>query len=258
MTSRLHRALQVGMLLAIAVLSLASVGYADITSNLVVWYTLDEGTGTSLTDNSGTGNTGALSNSPSNPSWASGASCKVNGCLSFDGTDDSATTPSHTSLNTSAFTIAAWIYLTALPAADDYDSIISRESNPVDTGYALLIGGTSGFVEFWTANGTTFTGLNGTTTIVTNTWYLVVGTYDGTTKKVYVNTTNENTTAVSYSISTDSLVAYSGKSDDISTRSVTGFIDEIRIYGRALGPIDVTELFNYPGSARRINLIFLQ
>src|SRR5690606_18753071 len=55
------------------------------TQGLVGYWTFDEGSGTTANDSSGNNNTGTLTNGPT---WQSGTSCKVGGCLSFDGSND--------------------------------------------------------------------------------------------------------------------------------------------------------------------------
>lgn len=77
-------------------------------TNLKAYYQMSEGTGTSLTDNSGNSNTGTLTNGPT---W------KVSGCfagsrqaLDFDGTDDYVGVPYSALFNVSKVTLEAWIY----------------------------------------------------------------------------------------------------------------------------------------------------
>ncbi len=66
----------------VLVLGLATtVAGQDIAEGLVAYWPLDEGTGTTTVDASGTGNEGTLKL----PVWDSG---KFGGALSFDGVDD--------------------------------------------------------------------------------------------------------------------------------------------------------------------------
>ena len=74
------------------------------TSGLVAAFSFDEGTGTSVTDASGTGNTGSIVNA----TWATAG--KYGGALAFDGGSAIVTVPDTTSLHlTTAMMLEAWV-----------------------------------------------------------------------------------------------------------------------------------------------------
>lgn len=78
--------------------------------------------------------------------------------------------------------------------------------------------------------------------IVSNQWYCVVATYDGTTAKMYVNGVLKSTTTKPYSAigtSTKGITigAYSFGFPDFSYW-VHGYIDDLRLYNRALSAAD--------------------
>src|ERR1019366_5109600 len=60
----------------------------NTTTGLVGWWKLDDGSGTSAADSSGTGNTGTLTNGPA---WTTGG--MNNGALSFNGTNSYVSIP---------------------------------------------------------------------------------------------------------------------------------------------------------------------
>ena len=73
-------------------------------SGLVAYWKFDEGSGTSVADSSGNGNTGTLINGPQ---WTAG---RLGNALFFDGIDDNVTVPDSASLDlSSAFTLSAWV-----------------------------------------------------------------------------------------------------------------------------------------------------
>jgi len=75
-----------------------------IDPSLVGLWHFDEGSGTTATDSSESGNTGTLINGPV---WTTG---KVGGALSFDGTDDYVSVPDSDSLDiTNQLTIDLWV-----------------------------------------------------------------------------------------------------------------------------------------------------
>ncbi len=78
----------------------------DLTTGLVGYWKLDEGSGATATDSSGTGNTGSLVNGPA---WTTG---KIGGALAFDGVSQSVTIPQAASLNAYPLTVAVWMKTT--------------------------------------------------------------------------------------------------------------------------------------------------
>src|SRR4030095_10266109 len=77
---------------------------ADAVSvpGLVAYWKFDEGSGTTVSDSSGNGNTGTLVNGPL---WTAG---RVGNALFFDGIDDNITVPGFLDLS-SSFTLSAWV-----------------------------------------------------------------------------------------------------------------------------------------------------
>ena len=76
---------------------------AQSTTGLVAAYAFDEGTGSTVTDLSGNGNTGTLANT----TWSSG---KYGSALAFNGTTSQVTIPDAASLHlTTAMTLEAWV-----------------------------------------------------------------------------------------------------------------------------------------------------
>ena len=93
------------LVLALSLIGVVFVAPARGASGLVAAYSFDEGSGTTVADASGTGNTGTISGA----TWIS--SGQYNGALSFRA-DDSArvTIPNSASLQlTTAMTLEAWV-----------------------------------------------------------------------------------------------------------------------------------------------------
>ena len=87
---------------------------------LVAAYSFDEGSGASVTDDSGNGNVGRIAGA----AWARG---RFGNALSFDGADDIVRVPASTSLAVgSELTVAAWIRPTA--SQTGWRTIIQREA----------------------------------------------------------------------------------------------------------------------------------
>ena len=84
-----------------------------------------------------------------------------------------------------------------------------------------------------------------TTTLQNGIWYHVLGTYDGSTMKLYVNGKNEatKTSVTSCAFST----TYIGRSG-LANGFFNGTIDEVRIWNRSLSPAEILSLL--PGRIR--------
>lgn len=113
--------------------------YKEISAhtNLKAYYQMSDGTGTSLTDNSGNSNTGTLTN---------GASWRISGCfagsrqaLDFDGTDCAVAMTSDFGNNFNSinkFSFAGWVYPTMV-SINNWGSFFSLESS--STGGRIVI-----------------------------------------------------------------------------------------------------------------------
>ncbi|MDP3003930.1 MAG: LamG-like jellyroll fold domain-containing protein, partial [Candidatus Azambacteria bacterium] len=84
-----------------------------------------------------------------------------------------------------------------------------------------------------------------------NTWYHVVGVYDGSEMKLYVNGVLKGSLATSGSIATNNSPLRIGKQFWWSTiySYWSGRIDEVKIYNRALNAMEVLEHYNDVGSS---------
>ena len=77
---------------------------------------------------------------------------------------------------------------------------------------------------------------------VINNWYHVVGTYDGTYMRIYINGTCNDSMAVSGSLSTYNTDVFNGKFRNVNYFSPID-VDEIRIYNRALTKTEINMLY---------------
>ena len=104
---------------------------AVAASGLVAYWKFDEGSGTTVADSSGNGNTGTLVNGPL---WTAG---RVGNALFFDGIDDNVTVPDSTSLDlSSSFTLSAWVNPDRLRQSDFRSILAKNTASPVYFLYA--------------------------------------------------------------------------------------------------------------------------
>lgn len=109
---------RIALLLLLCLCWEAPTALADITTGLVLYWPLNDGSGATTADASGNGNTGTLGTGGAAPTWASGGTCQFSGCLTFDGTSDTLKTTSTLDLSgTSALTVAFWFYTTSFTTA---------------------------------------------------------------------------------------------------------------------------------------------
>jgi hypothetical protein len=180
---------------------------------------------------------------PASTGPTGGASGKYENGGSFDGSNDYLESASTTLNVTGTITLAAWVKPGAVPAGDVM--VIDRTNN--NTGYSL---GWSSTMKprLRIGNGSTYVNVNGTTTLsTTGGWYHIVGTVDSAGQgKIYTDGVMETSTT------TGPVRSETGQNFRIGTRStgnyVTGGIDEVRVYNRALSDSEVQDLANWaPG-----------
>lgn len=152
-------------------------------------------------------------------------------------------------------TVDAWVKFTALGT----DDIIMGKASEYELLYnATGWGCTANVFAFSQFASSTWTCANGITTPVTGQWYHVVGTYDGTNLKIYVNGVLEGSAAKG--ASSDSAYAFDvgGWSGGTATYNYTinGVIDEARLSNIARTAAEVRQAFEVGGRTHTIIVDF--
>ncbi len=193
-------------------------------------YSSYSGTGTSITDLSGIGNTGTLTNGPV-------FSSANRGNLSFDGVDDYIDVPSITSI-TGDFTVGIWFYTTS--AADgfykrlvDLDYVtgfwLGRNANTNSWGGGILEANLPYGIYLPFANGQ---------------WHYLVSIRSGTTHILYgdgISSTTSNTVSSGNLSATRLLIA---REPGSTSSYFNGNIAQVQIYNRALTATEVLQNYN--------------
>lgn len=221
------------------------------TSGLVGYWQLDEGTGTTTVDSSGAGNGGTLTGSPT---WGAG---RDGNALSFSGASTQYVSTSNiTSMNSlTAITVAAWIKSSAAGANPAEAHIIDKSvCNGIfnDGPFELMVSGAVSekptFVIY--PNGGTpanylLSGA-GTTNVDDGQWHFIVGRYDGAAVSIWVDGVQQNSAAyASLTLtSTTNKVELNGHCNGSFAYPWSGFIDEVRVYNRALTGQEIMRLYN--------------
>ena len=215
---------------------------ADIVTGLVGHWKFNETSGTTAEDSSGSGNTGTLS-SPA-PLWVSG---KLSNSLSFNGSNNYVTVLNTASLNfgTGDFSIACWFKVNALPNA--WKGLVSKGASG-SPGYAMSIS----LDNKLTADIQGVLGSNqhancAGSTITANAWQHGVIVFKRN-DQIYVYRNGSPVCASSYYTGNDSSVTRATNvflgSHDSTQWYLNGYLDDVRIYSRALTAEDVRILYN--------------
>jgi len=208
----------------------------DWTNNLTAYLPFDG----NLLDKSGNVNNGTSYGAIS-------ATGRINQGMSFDGINDYIRVADSASLDiTGNITIESWIRpAVIINSANSNARIVDKQNAyyllfdyPSADGrlrLTLRIGGNyvnvSSIKNSWNADQ----------------WYHIVGTYDGSEMKVYVDGVLENSTPMTGSIEASDYELFFGTravSNVPTNMFFNGLIDEVKIYSRALDSIEITEHYN--------------
>ncbi len=207
--------------------------YAD--GDLVGHLEFDEGSGTAVADSSGNGNAGSLVNGAA---WTTG---KVNGAVSFDGSDDHVLMDPISVTSVNDWTLAAWLKPSILPQASiavfhGYEDGGAGNGwgfgigeGDADTEGAKLIGIFSGLE--WLYAGYTFDSVD--------VWHHVVMKRSSSTTSFFVDGVQTATIA-----NTDPRPPTGFRvGSQIDTRYWKGLVDDVRVYNRALSADEIARLY---------------
>ena len=221
----------------------ASATTLTTISGLVAAYSFNEGTGTSVADASGNGNTGTVVGA----SWTAGG--KYGGALSFNGSSSYVDLGNPAAFGvTGSMTWSAWINSAANPPDD---GIIVAKSDSA-SGWQVKTSPDTGpqtFGSSVSASAGSRIQRYSTTVRSLNTWYHVAGVYDASarTLSVYVNGVLSSGALVG---TVPASQVRSSVNVNIGRRTgglyFNGIIDEVRIYNRALTQSEIQADMNTP------------
>jgi hypothetical protein len=208
----------------------------------VLWLKLDEASGLTASDSSGSGNNGTLSGGAT---WQPAGGMRA-GALKFDGTSGLVTVPDAPNLdNTSAFTLTYWFRADAYPA--DSAGLVSKRINiSTDNAYTTYLKAADQhvYVDIDTSNNR----FASTALIQTGVWYHVALVFDGSLPfnqraQLWINgtldTTATETSAAIPNYASNVLIANTHPG---AANWFTGLIDDVRFCRRALDPSEILSL----------------
>ena len=201
---------------------------------LVGYWSMNEGTGSYAGDSSGNKNTGTLTNGPT---WVDGKRGKA---LNFDGSNDYVAVSGNSTFDLSRGTIAGWFKFDDMSGGVDF----ATGGSWLDERFVLHFGyQDNGKIKFTISNGSSYNVLTSNLSPNMEEWYHVAVTYDGTNQKIYVNGSLDNTEASAITPATTNVPLYIGRTLGLAPDNSDGFIDEVRIYNRALSAAEIQALY---------------
>jgi len=216
----------------------ATLGSGTKGAGPVGYWGFDGTGGPTAYDMSGNSNNGSLdagasgSNTVVGQMWTPEG--KFGGCLEFDGTNDKVSVSSGDFALTTALTLSAWIY----PASTALGDIISNTS-----AWDYRIHTTSGNLIMQVSLDDGNTGYHTASNVISpGTWQHVVGVFNGSRVKMYVNGNEVKDDSAIGSIQTPGSGIVIGSYG--SGEYFDGKIDEVKVYSRALSPEEVLQEYN--------------
>jgi hypothetical protein len=175
---------------------------------------------------------------------------RVDGAGSFDGVDDYVTVPDDPSLDlTDRLTLAAWV--NAPSGQDDYARIVSREQSGVgNRQYNLGLDANAReprvVVDTVDSDGIAVSGALPADEVTDGQWHHVAMTFDRTSKlRLYLDGVEVDSQSVSSSlVSRSSDVTFGAPAHLPGKDLFEGWIDDVRIYDRALSAGEIDQLYD--------------
>lgn len=211
-----------------------------LSSGLVGYWRLDDGSGTNVTDSSGNDNDGTLEN---NPTWSTG---QIGGALQFDGLTNQRVSIPHDSdlFVDDQVTISAWIWRQDISNTHTIFSDFTSATTP-RTQYTLEFLNDNTSLVFRTNSGPTNTHTSVTGIVSTyplQQWVHIAATWNGTNVEFYVDGVPEDTAFLNVDPVTTTASSYSIGRRAGGAGDFSGLIDDVRMYDRALTPNEVDAL----------------
>lgn len=210
----------------------------SICSGLVGYWKFDDGSGATATDSAGT-NDGTLTNGPVWSSTTAPTTYSNPWSLIFDGVDDYVSIADSVSLDlgTGDFTFAAWINPANL---NKRQQIFTRVDAGQTTWIVALRVYSNNVLEMYIND---IIAARSASAISQNTWTHVTATRSGTDVQLYIGGSADGSVGTS-SANLDSDRGYFIGINDVPSLNnpFDGYIDDARIYNRALTPAEISTL----------------
>jgi len=221
--------------LIVLVLLLPRISNAE----LIGWWKLDEGSGTTATDSSGYGNDASFEGAPV---WMDEG--KFGTALKFNGSSDYLAAPDSESLdiNGDQLSIAAWINGEDWPAANH----VVRKIADTGTGSIYMIRVQPDTVRVYIHTSIGESLIQGTKVLPTNEWNHIAVTYDAAVAHVYVNGEVDVSTDVTGELIQSDNELRIGRGEPAGY--FMGMIDDVRLYNHGLTESELLSVMEGSGA----------
>jgi Concanavalin A-like lectin/glucanases superfamily/Secretion system C-terminal sorting domain len=236
--------------LLVFILPIEILAQTNLNNGLVAYYPFNG----DAKDKSGNGNDGMATTTIKFEADRSGNNSS-NSCR-FNGTSDFIKIPNSTSLNPQYITIAAWVRPAAYYDGVCAGNIILTKGGEINGNYGLSFTGTNICVEGTVKQSSSFgvdlgsqkSGINtGIMDMKLNEWQFLVGTYDGKEIKYYRNGELVKPISAPGNIIANTFDLFIGVTSPDLRQSYpywfNGWMDDIRIYNRAINDAEVKALY---------------
>jgi hypothetical protein len=209
-----------------------SGGSTAVKPNLVAAYGFEESTGLQAIDASGFGNHGTISGA------RRVATTQFGNVLEFNGSNNWVTVNGSASLDlATGMTLEAWVYLTGW---NGWGTVVMKEQTG-GFAYSLYANADADLPSTAVAVGGYYGDLTVEPQVPANTWTHLAATYDGSTQKLYVNGVLAGSRQQTGAITLSSGALRIGGNAVWGNEYFTGYIDEVRVYNRALTQAEIAQ-----------------
>ncbi|PYQ19399.1 MAG: hypothetical protein DMF81_22005 [Acidobacteria bacterium] len=205
-------------------------------AGLVVHLALDEGTGTTAADSSGSGNTGTLMNGAA---WTAGASGQA---VALDGVDDYVSVAHNSALDAFPLTVSVWFKTSTTSGVR---GLVSKYLPASYNGYQIFFSNGNLCAWYW-KDISNYVYDGGSCTMSTagyndGQWHQAVLVVDAAGGVLYVDGAQKGSQAWTGTAGAPT----TGQEIQLGHYSsyLPGAIDELRVYSRALGATEVSQLY---------------
>ena len=202
----------------------------ELNKSLVAWWKFEEGSGTTIQDLSGNGNTGTISGTPSWTTGKSGLAFNFNGATYINFGDK----PGF-NMGTGDYTVDLWAKITSTVQGG---GIISKGSffniNPPTKGFDISFGWTP-IVWYWDVyDAVTYTPLSSGMGVPFSDWVHITGIRRGGRVELWINNVTKTSASYPQTDITSANSLFIGQSRN--TQKITGQIDEVRLFNKSFSP----------------------
>jgi hypothetical protein len=223
----------------------APMGFMDARvdgTNLINWWTLNEGSGAVAGDYAGT-NVANLTNSPT---WKTG---KIASALQFNGTNQGGLMTNGNAFNFSTnFSVAVWVYPTS-PLNHPMGILGNEDNAGGKKGWAARVDGNGSTLKavFAMNTGGTYDEVD-SLVLPSNTWVHLAFIYNAGVAYLYTNGISSTNKAIVLAVNTNNnKVCLGDERVQTQDRHFMGIIDDLRIYNNALNSEQIRLLSNQRG-----------